>query len=47
MAQTVRNCDDIEALRGLALALVGAHYASRRMLGEMILQDLPRMDQPN
>lgn len=47
MAQTVRNCDDLEALKELALALIGAHYAQRRMLGELILQDVPRLDQPS
>ena len=43
--QVIQSCDDLAELKEIASALVSCHYAMKRMLGEKLRSELPRLGQ--
>ena len=39
----IQKCDDMQELKQIASALVSCHYAMKRMLGEKLLSEIPRL----
>jgi hypothetical protein len=39
----IDDCKSLDALKALAKSLLQAHYASKTLLGQLILQQLPKL----
>ena len=40
---TVQKCDDLNELKTICQALISCHFAMRKLLGEYLLHDVPRL----
>lgn len=39
----VQKCDDLDELKSICQSLISCHFALRKLLGEYLLDDVPRL----
>ena len=43
MIDTIRECNDLEELKILCKSLIDCHFASKQLLGALMLEGLPKL----